>query len=129
LYTAFFVYLNLISYAWLNKAFTISRTMLYYLAAAAISMVFIRLFWPGISDMVGKHKLSTLIDLSVAPVFFHFFGRFAVPRVARSMTITTASAQKFQDFFIKFGITFFQRLPPALFMYIQLSLLWTTDNF
>lgn len=129
LHTLFFIYLNLVSYVWLNNNFPISKTIGFFLVAAAAGVLLIHLFWPGIDEILSLRKLKTLLWFSVAPVFFHFFSEFAIARVERSMSATAESTLKFKERALKAGIILFQRLLPAFFMLFQLNLLWLTGNF
>lgn len=127
-HTAFFVYLNFISYAWLNKAYPITKNMLYYLLAAFTVILLIHLLRPGIEDLFSKRKFVVLFFFSGGLFFFHYFGRRAVRRVDDLEKINTPSPG-FYNFGRKLFTVFFQRIAPLAITITQLGIMWTAGNF
>jgi hypothetical protein len=128
LHTTFFLYLNFISYAWLNKVYLITKRMLYYLVAAFASILLVQLFWPGVENLFSGHKLTALLFFSGGFFFFHYFGQRAVSNVD-DLEKRNAPNPAFYNFGRKFFTLFFLRLTPFAITIFQLGMIWSAGNF
>jgi hypothetical protein len=128
LHTAFFLYLNFTSYAWLNKVYPITKRMLYYLTAAFVALVLVHLLWPGIERVFSSEKLAVLLCFSGALFFFHYFGRKAVSNVD-DLEKRNVPNPAFYNFGRKFFTLFFLRLFPFAITICQLGMIWFAGNF
>lgn len=129
LHSAFFIYLNITIYAWLNKAFVISKTMLYSLAVAAVVIILMHLLWPVVNDTADKPKLATLLCLSLMPIIAYFLHQYFIYKFKQDFSRQDAAGQKFYAFFVRFTDAFFKKLTPAVFTIIQFNIIWNADSF